>query len=346
MNRVSTRDHQTFPLVPSLLLSTGVHLVAIVLILFSPSWGPKGYQKAPRTFMVNLVAVPSLSGAITPAPSGSPSPAPKTKEVEKAPSPAPKVREAEKAPASTPKVREVEKTVAAKPAKESKVAELKRTEEINPQPRPKPPGQAKEPLAERVKERSLPPLSARVPRPAPPASSFKLPPLPSSVPREQMAHLQSGGASGAEGRGTGIASTAASSAPRESGTTAVGQGKSGKAEGLLGVASLLPGVSVDNPDFQFTYYIVVIQNKIASNWNPPFAGGKTDRETKTLVHFRILRNGQVRDVRVESSSGASLLDQSAVRAISMSNPLPPLPQRFSDDSLGVHFSFELEGGRG
>jgi TonB family protein len=158
--------------------------------------------------------------------------------------------------------------------------------------------------------------------------------------------LQSGGASGTEGRGTGIASTAASSAPGESGTTGAGQGKSGKAEGLLGVASLLPGVSVDNPDFQFTYYIVIIQNKIASNWNPPFAGGKTDRGPKTLVHFRILRNGQVRDVRVESSSGASLLDQSAVRAISMSNPLPPLPQRFSDDSLGVHFSFELEGGRG
>lgn len=114
----------------------------------------------------------------------------------------------------------------------------------------------------------------------------------------------------------------------------------------MGVASLLPGVSVDNPDFQFTYYLVIIQNKIAGNWNPPFSGGKTDRRPRALVQFRILRNGQVRDVRVESSSGASLLDQSAIRAISMSTPLPPLPQRFLDDSLGVHFSFELEGERG
>ena len=334
MNGVSTRDHQAFPLVPSLLLSTGAHLVAMLLILFSPSWGSKEYQKAPKTFMVNLVAVPSLSGGLAPAPSASSSPAPQTKE-------------AEKAPASPPKAKETKKPmVRAKPAKESKVAELKRTEEINPPPRPRPPVQAQEAPVERVKEPSLPPPSTKVQRPAPPAPSFKLPPLPSSIPREQTAHLQSGGASGTEGRGAGIASTSASSPPGESGTRGDGQGKSGKAEGLLGVASLLPGVSVDNPDFQFTYYIVIIQNKIASNWNPPFAGGKTDRGPKTLVHFRIQRNGQVRDVRVESSSGASLLDQSAVRAISMSNPLPPLPQRFSDDFLGVHFSFELEGGRG
>ena len=336
MNRVSTRHQQAFPVVPSFLLSTGVHLVALLLILFSPSWGPKGYHKASNTFMVNLVAVPSLSGGMAPA-----VPAPLA-----SPLSVPKIKRAEKVPASTPKIKEADKAMVSKPAKESKVAELKKTEEINPPSRSRPPVQAKEAPMERVKEPSSPLPSTKVQHPAPLASSFKLPPLPSSIPREQTAHLQSGGASGTEGQGKGIASVAASSALGESGGAGDGQGKSGKAEGLLGVASLLPGVSVDNPDFQFTYYIVIIQNKIASNWNPPFAGGKTDQRPKTLVHFRILRNGQVRDVRVELSSGASLLDQSSVRAISISNPLPPLPQRFPDDSLGVHFSFELEGGKG
>jgi TonB family protein len=103
---------------------------------------------------------------------------------------------------------------------------------------------------------------------------------------------------------------------------------------------------VDNPDFQFTYYLVIIQNKISTNWNPPFARSKKDRRLTALLHFRILRNGQIRDARIETSSGASLLDQSALRAVSLSNPLPPLPQRFLDNALGVHFSFELEGEKG
>jgi len=323
MTRVSTGHEPAFPLFPSFLLSTGIHLVAILLILFSPSWGTRGYHKAPRTFMVNLVAVPSLSGGMAPA------------------APAPSA-----SPSSAPKTKEAKKVVVSKPAKESRVAELKRTEEIQPPPRSRPPIQAKETPVPRVKGTSLPPSAPKAQRAPPPVPTFNLPPLPSGLPREQTAHLQSGGVSGTGGQGTGATSTPASSSSSGNAATGDGQSKSGKAEGLLGVASLLPGVSVDNPDFQFTYYLVIIQSKIASNWNPPFSGGKTDRRPKTLLHFRILRNGQVRDVRVETSSGASLLDQSAVRAISMSNPLPPLPQRFLDDSLGVHFSFELEGERG
>jgi colicin import membrane protein len=103
-------------------------------------------------------------------------------------------------------------------------------------------------------------------------------------------------------------------------------------------------VSVDNPDFQFTYYLVIIQNKISSNWTPPYGAGRPGERRKTVIAFRILRNGQIRDVQLEASSGASYLDQSAVRAISRSSPLPPLPQRFLDEYLGVHLSFELEGG--
>lgn len=110
------------------------------------------------------------------------------------------------------------------------------------------------------------------------------------------------------------------------------------------MASDLPGVSVDNPGFQFTYYLVIIQNKISSNWTPPYKAGRPGEKRKTVIAFRILRNGQIQDVRLESSSGATYLDQSALRAISRSSPLPPLPQRFLDEFLGVHFNFELEGG--
>jgi TonB family protein len=122
------------------------------------------------------------------------------------------------------------------------------------------------------------------------------------------------------------------------------QGTEGRVK-LPGVASVLPGVSVDNPDFQFANYLDIIQKEIGSNWSPPQGAKKSGGRQKAVIGFRILRNGTIHNVRLETSSGVNLMDQSAMRAISRSSPLPPLPQRFRDEFLGVHFSFELEGER-
>jgi|GEM_PF-871016 len=168
---------------------------------------------------------------------------------------------------------------------------------------------------------------------------FKLPPLPSIAPvGEAKKGSPDGMADGVESR----AGTMGAIAGHE------GSGKVGSEKGMVGAGGGLPGIFVDNPDFQFAYYLVIIQNKVGSNWVPPSGtSGLAEKEKKRVViGFRILRNGEIREVRVEESSGAKPLDQSALRAISRSNPLPPLPPRFLEESLGVHFSFELEGEKG
>ncbi|MBN1423227.1 TonB family protein [Candidatus Fermentibacteria bacterium] len=93
-------------------------------------------------------------------------------------------------------------------------------------------------------------------------------------------------------------------------------------------------------DFPFLYYLTMVRNKISSNWLPPRASSSAGT-IRTKLHFVIQRGGQVTRVVVEETSGVPFFDQSALRAVYASDPLPPLPEEFSDAELGVHFSFEF-----
>jgi len=99
-------------------------------------------------------------------------------------------------------------------------------------------------------------------------------------------------------------------------------------------------------DFQFTYYLAIIENKISGNWVPPQLKLKSGHSEKATVSFKIMRSGQVKDIGLEAPSGVAFFDQSALRAVYRSLPLPPLPPRYKEESLLVHFSFELKGEEG
>jgi TonB family protein len=53
----------------------------------------------------------------------------------------------------------------------------------------------------------------------------------------------------------------------------------------------------------------------------------------------ISRGGEISDTRISQSSHDSYFDQLALRAVVYSNPLPPLPNGFPDDTLKVHMKF-------
>jgi TonB family protein len=104
------------------------------------------------------------------------------------------------------------------------------------------------------------------------------------------------------------------------------------------VSSVVAGVDI--PDFEFPYYLRLIQGKIGSLWSPPATvSGKDSKEV--VISFVLGATGKVRDVQVEKSSGNVYYDQAALRAIYMANPMPPLPKGFRDPHLKVHFSFVL-----
>lgn len=101
------------------------------------------------------------------------------------------------------------------------------------------------------------------------------------------------------------------------------------------------GVMVGNGDPALAYYFVLIQDKITSNWTPPkMSPGAT---ASVSLSLRILRSGQVRGLAVGSSSGDRLLDDSALRAVGLSNPLPPLPPLYRAEALSLDLRFTFVG---
>ena len=65
---------------------------------------------------------------------------------------------------------------------------------------------------------------------------------------------------------------------------------------------------------------------IKKNWvfSEQLAGKRTDLEVRLLI--KILENGTIQDIWFEKRSGNGYLDESAYKAITKANPLPPLPK--------------------
>jgi len=100
------------------------------------------------------------------------------------------------------------------------------------------------------------------------------------------------------------------------------------------------GIGVDG-DFKFAYYLAAIRSKIASRWDPPTGMEFRPWPYRAVLYFRVQRDGRVAAVAVENTSGFPFFDQTAMRALQKASPLPPLPEGYTDQYLGVHFAFEL-----
>jgi len=96
-------------------------------------------------------------------------------------------------------------------------------------------------------------------------------------------------------------------------------------------------VAVDARKFPFSYYLSAIERRVSENWLS--AAGGREGGVSCVVYFRLSRNGRVSDLRVETPSGDSYFDRSALRAIKSAEPFPPLPRAFDESWLGIHFTF-------
>ena len=104
------------------------------------------------------------------------------------------------------------------------------------------------------------------------------------------------------------------------------------------------GVGTNSPfGTQFGYYTDLLKNKVAQHWRTYDIDSRIRTANPVIVTFTVERNGSVavRSVRITQSSGISVLDLSAQRAILEAAPFAPLPQQFSRDSAEIEFWFEL-----
>jgi protein TonB len=95
------------------------------------------------------------------------------------------------------------------------------------------------------------------------------------------------------------------------------------------------GGSPFDQDFEYAYYVQQMLTKIHQRWQRTAVKGTA----VVVVGFTIARDGRILDASVETSSGVSILDRSSLRAVMLSDPLPPLPNSYPRDLVGVHLLF-------
>lgn len=168
--------------------------------------------------------------------------------------------------------------------------------------------------------------------PAPEDARKKKPPVPVK-PEKPVAPNPDTGQRARTGRSPGRESQESPSgtAPGETGDQLGRRGGAlGNPLGTTAFGSELGGI--DNPDFTYGYYLDRLLSLIDAQWARPSMGSGI----KTVLFFRIHRDGSMTELRVEQSSGYNSFDLAALRAVQNAAPFSPLPRAFQHDSLGVN----------
>ncbi len=101
----------------------------------------------------------------------------------------------------------------------------------------------------------------------------------------------------------------------------------------------LSGSKLENGDVKaIDLYNMELMYRIQQNWafNDILAG--SDKHLEVRVIIKILKDGKIKDAWVETRSGNGYLDESALRAIKKSDPLPELPRGYSSYDIGLIFT--------
>jgi len=93
----------------------------------------------------------------------------------------------------------------------------------------------------------------------------------------------------------------------------------------------------DSANFPYPWYITQVREALWNSWTSrmPSAGS-----LRCTVRFSINREGDIKSVSVEKSSGNRLFDNAAESAAQAAAPFAPLPDDFFEDRLTVHVEFK------
>jgi colicin import membrane protein len=89
-------------------------------------------------------------------------------------------------------------------------------------------------------------------------------------------------------------------------------------------------------------YYNAIWTKIKEEWTLPETLPQRKAELEAIIVVVIERDGKIQKSWFEKKSGNALYDQMAMRAIKKAEPLPPIPEEFSDRTLEIGIRFYPE----
>ena len=98
-------------------------------------------------------------------------------------------------------------------------------------------------------------------------------------------------------------------------------------------------IQTDFANFPYPWYITQVRNSLWGEWEKRRPAGST---LGTLVTFAIARDGKIKDLKVEKSSGDDTFDFAATSAVINAGPFNPLPMYYEKDELTVTVEFKQE----
>ncbi len=99
-------------------------------------------------------------------------------------------------------------------------------------------------------------------------------------------------------------------------------------------------VSLDSQELKYVSYLSKIKKKIEPLWEYPEKAQAIGLQGKLALYFSIVRDGRLDRIELLSSSGHSLLDEQALKAIRGAAPYYPLPDRLHISRLNIQATFE------
>lgn len=94
---------------------------------------------------------------------------------------------------------------------------------------------------------------------------------------------------------------------------------------------------------RYPWYVESVRKRISENWlqttiDPAVRAART---AHTVVTFTILRDGTLKNVRLDTSSGNRSMDDSAMRAMQSIEKMPSLPADWRGSTVDVTFDFDF-----
>jgi protein TonB len=94
----------------------------------------------------------------------------------------------------------------------------------------------------------------------------------------------------------------------------------------------------------YGWYVEALQRRVGEQWQKELLQIGNDVRTtpRSVVSFDIQRDGSLRGIKLRQPSGVSAVDFAALRAVTNSNPVPPLPPALNRSSVTIEVWFEVK----
>jgi len=319
-----------------------------------PAAAPKPAPEPPQAAAAPVQAPeppkPVEAKPIEPPPKAAEAPPPvAAKPPEAKPAPAPKPPPVEAKPPE-PKPPEPVAKPAAKPPEPKPPEAVAKSAAKPPEPKPiSKPAEPPQPVARAEPPKSLPPA---------PKVAVANPPAAEAVKKPEAAPTETAGQREAKKRDAAIAAaiqrrsgavqagagTEASNRDKQIAAAVqrraqqVGSGAGSAAPGPGGPISVGPGSGAGGTptDLQYILYQGKMDERIKAAW----AWAGADKSLRAVIQFNLTPAGEIRNVRTIESSGDRQYDVSCERAVRVSSPLDPVPEKYRELFATVEMTFK------